>query len=146
MGSRSSLPAPLRRLARYAREIMEETTGSPTLHKHCVESSFFLQGLAEGEGIRVDVVGGAALTGRSRFWWENLTTHAWCEHQGLIVDITATQFWRVSPVYVVPAGHRRYPIIKLRNHELWGSVSRPTDVRGAIDRARARAREEALRG
>lgn len=102
------IPRALRDLARGTRYELVHVVGDATLRDHCVPASRILAARAKDIGLDLTVVGGGA---RVHPW--GLTGHAWCEIGEVILDLTAQQFWRVSPVYVVRRPHRRYsPMIR----------------------------------
>lgn len=101
------IPRALRVLAHGTRYELVHVVGDATLRDHCVPASKILAARAKDIGLDVAVIGGAARV------HGGLTGHAWCEIGEVIIDLTAQQFWRVSPVYVVRRPHRRYSPLTL---------------------------------
>lgn len=77
-----------------------EPLGGARLEGYCVVSARALRDVLFELGVEARVMYGRVAGGRP---------HAWVEvEQELVVDLTATQFWNVDPVYVVDTMHDRY--------------------------------------
>lgn len=77
-----------------------EAVGGGRLDGYCVVASRALRDALFERGIDARVMYGHVARGRS---------HAWVEvAREVVVDLTATQFWGVDPVYVVDVMHDRY--------------------------------------
>lgn len=109
------LPRALCDIAAAARADVVRVDGDPKLAECCVLASFYLQTLAAERDFAVEVVAGHIPRRRALF---GVASHAWCTFDGWVIDLTATQFWQVSEVYVVPVGHPRYPAPRARGLEV----------------------------
>lgn len=94
------LPPDLRRIARLVREASELAFTSRTLDGRCDVVSGALVVAARTHGYHLDLMYGFTRVGPSRNRF-NLRGHYWCVYRGaVVVDLTATQFWRAPRVTV----------------------------------------------
>jgi hypothetical protein len=122
------IPRALRDLAHATRYELVHVVGDATLQNHCVPASRLLAVRAQDAGFDVTVVGGWARTHRGP------TGHAWCQFGDAILDLTAQQFWRVSPLYIVRRPHRRYSPITLDHDWVRFEDARPDQTRRVLRR------------
>lgn len=85
----------------FGHECARTPRGYHNLRGYCGLLSTFLANEADDLGIHLDLVQGRV--GRIHAF------HFWCCYENrVVIDLTATQFWNVPRIYVVPADHRRY--------------------------------------
>ncbi len=131
---RPSLPADLLAAAWKARRALEALAGNGRLADQCVVATLLLRRLAKRRGYDLTVAAGVVCV--SDRYGPQLQPHTWGEHDGAIVDLTATQFWRgVSGVYVVRDTHPRYPLVVVRGNDIWPHVVGPARVRESLREA-----------
>ena len=99
------IPRALRDIAVAARADVVRVTEDPKLTDRCAVASVYLQVIAAEKGFDLELVGGEV---HIRQAWYRRTGHLWCEYQGWIVDLSATQFWSVPEVYVTSVTNGRY--------------------------------------
>lgn len=122
------IPRALRDLAHATRSELVAVVGDAAPRNHCVPASKILAARSKARGFDVTVVaGGARVRG-------SLTGHAWCQAGPAIIDLTAQQFWNVSPVYVVRWPHRRYSAMTLDHDWVRLQDIRPDRTRRVLGR------------
>ncbi len=87
---------------------------------YCAISSFFLIMLGRKFGYKMTLIEGSAFAGDMKFEREGLengevklsdimVNHCWVEYDGMIIDLTATQFQKsLKKVHVVEANNKEY--------------------------------------
>jgi hypothetical protein len=124
------LPKDLLALAKTVRRAAEfSTLGKRNLAGECVRTAVVFASLAYAKlGIELDVVAGHVHARANWCFDDDGWCHAWTSYNGLVVDLTATQFWRCPKVYVVDASHPRYRKVFARNADIQTQFWHATDL------------------
>lgn len=133
-------------LAKEARLVCEEFVksdesalyqfhNSTSLEFMCATSSFFLRAVLRQRGLSCVIKEGIfdlAESMQGILPGHAFVTHAWISAYGYNVDITATQYDKLPPVYITPITNKQYlPIRQLTNYKSkdvrdWPKGQRPT--------------------
>ncbi len=145
------IPHALRAVARELRTDLVRLSGNDRLGGLCVAAALGLRARAREVGLDVAVeYGTARRTTRDAykriFPWVG---HAWCTHEGAIIDLTATQFWSVGEVYVTCVDNARYSHHNCHHREgttaitqLLGECRSPDEVFGTLGAIGVRVQAE----